>query len=218
MKTASKEDKGPSRAFHNGYDYNMSLTRQRCQSRYMKPRETNFISIAAQTVIQMFFFAGGIALAIDSTIFNCSIICYDLRNTSLLLQVHFVLELKYFGGQERGEYHWACLSSELWEIWREISGDWPWIILFYFSSLKEKEHPDCLPIWDLVPLARWLLIHEAASQLHTSLEENLTDIEVLQPNSYALVLLPAFLHSPHLGPETRAASSSLSSNVSPVIK
>lgn len=195
-----------------------ALTRQRCQSRYTKPWETRFISIAAQTVIQVFFFAGGIPVPIDSTIFSFSLICCDLRNTSLLLQVHFVVELRYFGGQQRGEYHWVCLSSELWEIRREISGDWLWIILFYFFSLIEKEHPDCSPIWDLVPLARWLLIHEAASQLHTSLEENLTDIEVLQLNGYALVLLPAFLHSPRLGPETRAASSSLSSNVSPVIK
>lgn len=46
----------------------------------------------------MFFFAEDIPFPIDSNVFDFSVICSNLGNTSLLLQVHFLVEFKSFGG------------------------------------------------------------------------------------------------------------------------
>lgn len=63
-------------------------------SRGIEGYEKPVISIAAQ----MFFFAGAVPTPDDSSIFNSGVICCDLRNTPLLLQVHFLVELTPFGG------------------------------------------------------------------------------------------------------------------------
>lgn len=164
----------------------------------------------------MVLFAEDIPVPVDSNAFSFRVICSNLGNTSLLLQVHFLVEFKSFWGVMRGispTGHMSFLRDLERHLWM-LSGS-EFMLVFFLVKMRRTGAAAYLCSRSTSQVS---FFRGTTSQPHTSLGENLPDIPVLQVSSRALVVLPAFPPSPHSGAGTGAASPSLSRNVSPIIK